>query len=121
MNLKYVFSNFNEAIIFVQELFEKILFQRYFQIIYLGQTINCSIEINGDTNINLSELDLSSKDNNYRTMEFEITVASNLPLINEKTESLCTDIISGHLGDIINIKDKSVLGTYNNIDSIQMS
>ena len=121
MNLKYVFSNFNEAIIFVQELFEKILFQRYFQIIYLGQTINCSIEINGDTNINLSELDLSSKDNNYRTMEFEIKVASNLPLINEKTESLCTDIISGHLGDIINIKDKSVLGTYNNIDSIQMS
>lgn len=121
MNLKYVFSNFNEAIIFVQELFEKILFQRYFQIIYLGQIINCSIEINGDTNINLSELDLSSKDNNYRTMEFEITVASNLPLINEKTESLCTDIISGHLGDISNSKDNSILGTYNKIDPIQMS
>ena len=54
-------------------------------------------------------------------MEFETTVASNLPLINEKTESLCTDIISSHLGDISNIKDNSILGTYNNIDPIQVS
>lgn len=121
MNLKYVFSNFNEAIIFVQELFETVLFQRYFQIVYLGQTIDCSIEINGDTNISLSELDLASKENNYRTMEFEIKVISNLPVINEKTEALCTNIISGHLGDIIRIKDNNILGTYNNIDPISMS
>ena len=53
MTLKYVFSNFNEAIIFVQELFEKILFQRYFQIVYLGQIINCSIEINGGNLIHI--------------------------------------------------------------------
>ena len=121
MNLKYVFSNFNEAIIFVQELFEKILFQRYFQIIYLGQIINCSIEINGDTNINLSEIDLSSKDNNYRTMEFEIKITSNLPIIKEKAESLCTNIISDNSGNIINTKDNNILGTYDNINSIRMS
>jgi len=121
MTLKYVFSNFNEAIIFVQELFEKILFQRYFKIIYLGQTINCSIEINGDTNINLSEIDLASKENNYRTLEFEIKVITNLPLINTKTESLCTNIISGHFGSIANIQDQAILGEYSNIDSIQMS
>ena len=64
---------------------------------------------------------MSSKENNSRTMEFEIKVTSNLPLINEKTESLCTNIISGHLGNIIDIKDNSTLGTYTNIDSIQMS
>ena len=53
-------------------------------------------------------------------MEFEIKVSSNLPLINEKTESLCTNIISGHLGNINNIKDNTTLGTYTNIDSISM-
>ena len=121
MNLKYVFSNFNEAIIFVQELFETVLFQQYFQIVYLGQIINCSIEINGDTNINLSELDLASKENNYRTMEFEIKITSNLPIINEKTESLCTNIISNHMGKIVNTRDGQELGTYSNINSILMS
>ena len=54
-------------------------------------------------------------------MEFEIKVTSNLPLINEKTESLCTNIISAHLGDIIDIKDNSILGSYDNIDSISAS
>ena len=54
-------------------------------------------------------------------MEFEIKVTSNLPLINEKTESLCTNIIYGNLGNIIDIKDNSTLGTYTNIDSIKMS
>ena len=54
-------------------------------------------------------------------MEFEIKITSNLPLINEKTESLCTNIISGHLGDINSIKDNSTLGKYDNIDPIIMS
>ena len=54
-------------------------------------------------------------------MEFEIKITSNLPLINEKTESLCTNIISGHLGDINSIKDNSTLGTYDNINPISMS
>jgi hypothetical protein len=100
LTLKYVFSNFNEAIIFTQELFECVLFQQYFDIIYLGQIIKCSIEINGDTNIQLNEIDLSSKDVNQRTMEFEIKVTTNLPIINEKTESKSSNVINGLFGKI---------------------
>ena len=54
-------------------------------------------------------------------MEFEIKVTTNLPIINEKTEALCTNIISGHLGNINSIKDNSTLGTYDNIDPISAS
>ena len=118
LNLKYVFSNFNEAIIFVQELFEKVIFQQYFQIIYLGQIIDCSLEVNADTNINLSEIDLSSKETNYRTMEFDIKITSNLPLVNVQSESLCTNIIGSHIGNIFGIKDNSTLATYSNVSSI---
>lgn len=95
LTLKYTFSTFNEAIIFVQELMENVLFQQYFDIIYLGQIIKCSIEINADTNINLQDIDLSSKDVNQRTMQFDIKVTTNLPIINTKTEIKTSQIIGG--------------------------
>ena len=95
LTLKYTFSTFNEAIIFIQELIENVSFQQYFDIIYLGQIIKCSIEINADTNINLQDIDLSSKDVNQRTMQFDIKVTSNLPVINTKTEIKTSQIIGG--------------------------
>lgn len=86
MQLNYVFSNFNESIIFVQELFEKIVFQRYFNIVYLGQTIQCSIELDGNTQIQVNELDLASAEPNRRTMEFNIKICTNMPIIYKISE-----------------------------------
>lgn len=100
LNFKYIFSNFNEAIIFVQELFECTLFQQYFDIIYLGQLVKCSIEINADTNIQFNEIDLAGKDVNQRTMEFDVKVTTNLPCINEKTECRSSNVINGLFGKI---------------------
>ena len=94
IQLNYVFSNFNEAIIFVQELFEKIVFQKYFNIVYLGQTIQCSIEIEGNTQIQVNELDLSSAEPNRRTMEFNIKVCTNLPIIYKVSESPANLVIN---------------------------
>jgi hypothetical protein len=94
IQLNYVFSNFNEAIIFVQELFEKIVFQKYFNIVYLGQTIQCSIEIEGNTQIQVNELDLSSAEPNRRTMEFNIKVCTNLPIIYKVSESSANLVIN---------------------------
>ncbi len=100
LNLNYVFSTFNEAIIFTQELMENVLFQQYFDIIYLGQIIKCSIEINADTNIELQEVDLASQDVNQRTMSFDIKITTNLPIINTKTECRSSNIILGGFGII---------------------
>lgn len=93
MSLKYTFSTFNEAIIFVQELFETMLFQKYFNIIYLGQVIECSIELDGNTQIALNQLDLSSNEPNRRIMEFDIKICSNLPIISIPDEAESKNVI----------------------------
>jgi hypothetical protein len=100
LNLNYVFSTFNEAIIFTQELMENVLFQQYFDVIYLGQIIKCSIEINADTNIELQEIDLAGQDVNQRTMSFDIKITTNLPIINTQTESRSSNIIQGGIAII---------------------
>lgn len=100
LNLNYVFSTFNEAIIFTQELMENVLFQQYFDVIYLGQIIKCSIEINADTNIEFQEVDLASQEVNQRTMSFDIKITTNLPIINTQTESKSSNVIMGAIGII---------------------
>lgn len=100
LNLNYVFSTFNEAIIFTQELMENVLFQQYFDVIYLGQIIKCSIEINADTNIELQEVDLAGQDVNQRTMSFDIKITTNLPIINTQTESRSSNVINGGIAII---------------------
>ena len=97
MQLNYVFSNFNESIIFVQELFEKIVFQRYFNIVYLGQTIQCSIELDGNTQIQVNELDLASAEPNRRTMEFNIKICTNMPIIYKISEYGAGNLIGDNL------------------------
>ena len=100
LNLNYVFSTFNEAIIFTQELMENVLFQQYFDVIYLGQIIKCSIEINADTNIEFQEVDLAGQEVNQRTMSFDIKITTNLPIINTQTESKSSNVIMGGIGII---------------------
>lgn len=94
MNLKYSFSNFNEGIVFIQELFECVLFQQYFEIVYLGQIVHCSIEIEGNSEISLDNIDLGNTELTKRTMDFSIKVCTNLPIVAGETESPTTNIIS---------------------------
>lgn len=114
VNLKYVFSNFNESIIFIQEMFEKLVFQKYFSITYLGQIIECSLEIDGNTNIEISQLDLSSQDATRRSIEVELKICTNLPVINTRSgnkASLVMDSMqyktgfTGHIGNKENDKE----------------
>ncbi len=87
MKLTYVLSNFNESIILIQELFDKLIFQRYFSIIYLGQRISCSIQFSENTNIDMSALDMASTENNQKTISFDIIINTNYPIIDVRTES----------------------------------
>jgi hypothetical protein len=117
LNLKYVFSTFNESIIFVQELFEKLLFQRYFNIVYLGQTIQCSIEFTENTNININQIDLTSRETNQKTIELEVKICSNLPVFNIKSEvrsAAVIDSFDAPNAGIYHLKSKEKLGEYRN-------
>ena len=93
MTLHYVFGTFNENMVVLQEIFDKLVFQRYFNIVYLGQTIQCSIEFPSTTNTNIPKIDFDSTEANQRTMDIQIKVESYYPIINEETECENSKII----------------------------
>jgi hypothetical protein len=86
ISLKYVLSNFNESIILAQELIDKIVFQKYFNIVYLGQNIKCSIEFPNSTRIELNKIDMTSNETNQKNINLDLKICSNYPQINEKSE-----------------------------------
>lgn len=100
LNLHYVFSNFNEGIVVMQELFDELIFQRYFNIVYLGQIVQCSIEFTNSYNIELNKIDLGAAEQNVRNMNIQVKVCSNYPVINEKSEISTSQIISKFKGYI---------------------
>lgn len=86
VSAKYYLSTFNEEIILIEELINKLMFQRYFNITYLGNIIQCSIEFPTDVGIQINKIDMSSAEPNQRTVELSLVVCSNYPNINERTE-----------------------------------
>ena len=105
MNLKYVLSTYNEGLILLQEIFDKLIFNRYFRISYLGQNIQCLINFPSEEQITVNKVDMASTDVNQKTIEFSITVLSAYPQINERTEIKNTQIISSFSTDVNLYKD----------------
>ena len=94
LQLRYVLSNFNESIILIQELFDKILFQRYYRINYLGQIINCSIEFPTSAQTQLNKIDVASTEDNHKTIEISIKIKTTYPVINTETEIASDKVIN---------------------------
>ena len=97
---RYYFSNFNETIVFLQEALDKLLFQRYFNISYLGEIIKCSIEMPQDFNIQINPIDMTSTDPKQRTIELAIKLNSNYPLVDDRTEIGTDRVISTFVTNI---------------------
>ena len=76
INMKYYLSNFNETLILLQELVDKLIFQQYFSVIYLGQIINCSIEFPGSVNPEINKIDMSSPDPNQRNITLDVKIVA---------------------------------------------
>lgn len=100
IDLHYVFSNFNEGIVVIQELLDEFVFQQYFNITYLGQIIKCSIEFPTQYNIEFNNIDLASTEFNQRSLNIPIIINTNYPIINTKTEILTSKVISTFMGFI---------------------
>ena len=103
INLQYVLSNFNETIILLQELFDKLIFQRYFKVSYLGQIVQCSIEFPNTESLSQQKVDLASTEDNHRSLEISIKVLTYYPIINVDTEIPASQVIASfiHENDII--------------------
>ena len=103
INMKYYLSNFNETLILLQELVDKLIFQQYFSVIYLGQIINCSIEFPGSVNPEINKIDMSSPDPNQRNITLDVKICTNYPLINTRTE-IPTDKVISQFGHKVDLK-----------------
>lgn len=86
LNLHYILSNYNESLILIQELIDKLCFQQYFKIVYLGQIIPCSFEVPSNFNIQFNKIDMTSNDTNQKQIDIQIKVCSNYPCVDERTE-----------------------------------
>lgn len=100
LDLHYVFSNFNEGIVVMQELIDELIFQRYFNIAYLGQIVQCSIEFSNSYNIELNHIDLGAAEQNVRNLNIQVKICTNYPVINIKTEIPTSQVIAKFSGFI---------------------
>jgi hypothetical protein len=100
ITLRYVLSNFNESIILAQEFIDKLVFQQYYQVNYLGQKIQCSIEFPVQTNININKIDFDSTEPNQKTIEMQIKINTYYPIINELTEIENSKVITSLDGNL---------------------
>lgn len=86
ISAKYVLSNFNESIILIEELINKVSFQQYFNVVYLGQIIQCSLEIDAAYQIEFNKIDMENPDTNQKNITIQYKLCSNYPCIDERTE-----------------------------------
>ena len=96
LSLKYVLSNFNEALILIQEIINNLSYQKFFKIIYLGESLDCGIEFPSNINPEINKIDLSTTETNQKVIQFDLNITSNYPIINERTEILNDKIISSY-------------------------
>ena len=82
--------------VLLQELIDKLIFQQYYNIVYLGQIIQCSIEFPGNVNPELNKIDMTSPDPNQRNITLNIKICTNYPLINTRTEIPSDSIITAY-------------------------
>ena len=94
LSLQYVLSTTNESLILMQELIDKIIFQRYFNIVYLGQRIKCSIEFPSNVKFEFNKIDMASPETRQKTINLELKICTNYPIINVETELDGNTVIS---------------------------
>lgn len=87
LDLHYVLSTFNEELTLAQEIIDKLLFQRYFSFIYLGQVIEASVSFPDNIDIKVGQIDMTSSDTNRNNIDISVNIETNYPRINEASES----------------------------------
>ena len=104
VNLHYYLGTFNECLVLIQELLDKIVFQQFYNITYLGQVIKCSIEFATDFNPELNHIDMSSPEPNQKSLSIDLKISSNYPIINERT-AIRTDKVIENFGVIQHLEN----------------
>ena len=87
------------------------IFQKYFNIVYLGQKIKCSIEFPQNQKIEFNKIDLASAETNQKTVSIDLKINTNYPIINEQTEISGRKIINNFYKEIDLEKNSNLTDT----------
>lgn len=119
LDLNYVLSSFNESIVLTEEIISKFLFQQYYNVVYLGQTIMCSIELPQSFKIETNKIDMTSTETNQKTISVSLNICCNYPRINEMTEMPNYAVIQHYTveSDLYNNDTDNVTDKLDNIES----
>ena len=86
VSLKYYFNSFTDTLSCCQQICSKLAFIKNFKIVYLGQTIHCTYNIPNSVNPEMNmQFDGLTTDSKYRSIGLDITVDTNLPIIQNRT------------------------------------
>lgn len=99
LTLRYALSSFNESIVLIEEIMSKFMFQQYYNVVYLGQTIMCSIELPQSFKIDTTAVDLASAESGQKTITLNVSVRCNYPRINEATEMSNSAVIHNYTAE----------------------
>lgn len=84
--LKYYVDSFTDSLQLMQQIMTKLVFIRSFDVTYLGQSIRCSYRIPDTYEPELMlEFDGVTTDSKLRTLEVDLTVETNLPVVYNET------------------------------------
>lgn len=93
--LKYYVDSNRDLMELIQQVISKLSFVRTYYITYMGQTILCSYKLpesfNGE---HLTDLDGTTTDNKYRTLELDVEIESNFPIFDASTVMWSGSIIN---------------------------
>ena len=107
--LKYYVSTYTDLLEITQKLLTNCSFIRTFNIVYLGQVIQCSYRIpESFQGEHLMEIDETLTDTRYKTLELSIEVESNLPIFANGTVVSTDNIIKHHQHNILTTKDTPI-------------
>jgi hypothetical protein len=98
--LKYYFDSYTDVLNVVQQIITNLAFINRFNVIYLGQQIECTYNIPESENIEyMMEFDGISTDQKTRTLSMDIEVATNIPVVYPDTviptDSIIKSVILG--------------------------
>ena len=85
-SLKYYLDNFIDSLDVIQQIISNLAFINRFDVVYLGQKIECSYKIPEEFQTEfMFEFDGITTDSKYRTISLELEVDTNMPVVYRDT------------------------------------
>lgn len=96
VGVKYYLDSFTDSLELLQYVITHVNFIRTFQIIYMGQSIQCSYKFpeNFEDEFN-AEFDGLTQDSKFKTVDVQLEVETNIPVYYPRTAIESENIISG--------------------------